>query len=93
MVGTLRFARLRISRRLPILGRKFEFRKLKPRCDRASDQRPSAGAFGGLPCIRRHDRLRLLTGSDVGAELETPLAAVIRDLQGQRAAGIIVPDF
>ena len=41
----------------------------------------------------RHDRLRLLAGRDVGAEPKTPLPVIVGDLQGQRAAGVIVPDL
>ena len=41
----------------------------------------------------RHDRLRQFAGGEIGAEPDAALAAVIGDLQGQRAAGVIVPDL
>ena len=73
--------------------RQLEFRKIESRRDGASDQRPVAGAFGRLPGMRRHDRLRHFAGGEIGSEPEAALAAVIGDLQGQRAAGVIVPDL
>ncbi len=60
MVGTLRFAHPTKLRRLPVLRRQLKFRKLESRRDGAADQRPVAVALGGLPGMRRHDRLRLL---------------------------------
>ena len=79
--------------RLPILRRQFEFRKVESGRDGAADQRPVAGAFGRLPGMRRHDRLRRFAGSEVGAEPDAALPAVIGDLQRQRAAGVIMPDL
>src|SRR4029078_11051355 len=59
----------------------------------AADQRPVAGALGGLPGVRRHDRLGLLAGRKVRPELETPLPVIVSDLQRQRASRVIVPDL
>src|SRR4029078_3881826 len=79
--------------RLPILRRQFKCRKIKSGRHGAADQRPVAGAFGGLPGMRRHDRLRLFAGGEVRPEPEAPLSIVIRDLQRQRGACVIVPDL
>ena len=49
-------------------GASSKFANSKSGRDGAADQRPVAGALGGLPGVRRHDRLRLLAGSEVGAE-------------------------
>ena len=69
------------------------FAKSKPRRDGAADQRPVAGAFGGLPGLRRHDRLRYFAGGEIGTEPDAASAIAIGDLQHQRAAGVIVPDL
>ena len=78
---------------LPSLRRQFEFRKFKSRRDGASSQRPVAGAFGGLPRMRWHDRLRHLAGGEIRTEPDAVLAVAIGDLQLKRAAGVIMPDL
>ena len=85
--------RRRVSRRRPALRRQFELRKIESRRDGASDQRPVAGAFGGLPCVRRHDRLRHFAGGEIGTEPDAALAVIVGNLQRQRAAGVIMPDL
>src|SRR4051794_26916820 len=79
--------------RLPILLGEFELRKIESGRHGAADQRPVAGALGGLPGVRRNDGLRLFAGSEIRAEPETPLPAVIGNPQCQRAAGIVMPDL
>src|SRR4029453_2838713 len=94
MVDTLRFAYLTKSRRLPTLRRQFELRKFESGSNRAADQGPVAGALGGLPRARGHDRLRPFVASHVGAEPDrVPGAALMGDLQDQRRAGVVVPDL
>ena len=61
-----------------------------PRCIRP---RPVAGTFRGLPCMGRHDRLRHFASSEIGTEPDAARAVAIGDLQGQRAAGVIMPDL
>ena len=73
--------------RLPSLRREFECRKIKPGCDGAADQRPVAGALGGLPGMRRHDRLRLLAGGEIRAKPEAPLPVIISDGIGSLSEG------
>src|SRR6266481_6647787 len=81
------------SRRLPAFRRQLERCKIKSGRDRAADQGPVAAAFGGLPGVRRHDGLWQFAGREIRAEPETPLPVVIRSLQCQRAAGVIMPDL
>ena len=88
-----RFRRWRRSLASAAHRRQFEFRKIETRRDRASDQRPVAGAFRGLPRLRRHDRLRHFAGGEIGTEPDAALAAVIGDLQRQRVAGVVMPDL
>ena len=77
---------------LPTLRRQLELRKLESRRDRAADQRPVAAAFRRLPGARRYERLRLFAARDITAERDRLLrAAVLRNPQGQRRAGIMVP--
>src|SRR4051794_23929030 len=88
-----RFAPPILRRRLPILRRHLEGRKIESGRDGAADQCPVTGALGGLPGVRRHDRLRLLAGGEVRAESETPLPVVVSNLQRQSAAGVVMPDL
>ena len=54
------------------------------------DQGPVAGGFGGLPRLRRHDRLRAFARGKIGPQPDrVRRAALMGDLQGERAAGII----
>ena len=77
MVGTLCFAHPTIfttkSPRLPILRSQLKFRKVESRRHGASDQCPVAVALGGLPGMRRHDRLRFFPGCEIGTELHAAL--------------------
>src|SRR4051794_39642846 len=77
----------------PPLRRQLEFCKIKTGRDGAADQRPVAGAFGGLPRLRRYNRLRLIARGEIGAEPGAALAAIIGNLQGKRTAGVIMPDL
>jgi hypothetical protein len=43
--------------------------------------------------VRRHDRLRCFAASEIGAKPDAAPAAPIGDFQGQRVAGVIVPDL
>ena len=70
-----------LAGRHPSLRRQFEFRKIETGRDRASDQRPVAGALGRLPGLRRHDRLRRFAGREIGTKPDAALAGVIGNLQ------------
>src|SRR5262249_53739031 len=63
--------------------------------DRAADQRPVAEGFCRLPGMRRHHCLRTLAGGEVASENEAFDRAVAAccELELERAAGVIVPDF
>ena len=74
-------------------GASSNFENSNPGRYRAADQGPVAVALGGLPGVRRHDRLRHFAGREIGAELDAALAAVIGDLQRQRRARVVVPDL
>ena len=73
--------------------RQFEFREFKSRRDGASRQRPVAAASGGLPCLRRNDRLRHFARGEIGTKSNAAPIIAIGDMQGQCAAGVIVPDL
>ena len=73
--------------------RQLEGCKVKSRRDRASHQRPVAGALGCLPGMRRHDGLRYFAGGEIGTELNAATVVAIGDLKKQRAAGVIMPDL
>ena len=75
------------------LRRQFEFCKIESRRDGAPHQRPVAGAFGGLPGMRRHDGLRHFAGGEIGTEPDGAPVIAVGDLQYQRAAGVIMPDL
>src|SRR4029079_8061819 len=77
----------------PTFRCELEFSKLEPGRDGAADQGPVAIALGGLPGVRRHDRLRLFAACEIRTELYAALAIVASDLQRQRCARIIVPDL
>src|SRR5690606_23342209 len=79
--------------RPPILRRQFKALELKSRRDCAADQRPCAEALRRLPRAGRHDRLWRLPGPEIDSEPECPLAALPRDPQPQRCAGMKMPDF
>src|SRR5271168_1691412 len=84
---------MKILCRLPPLRRHLELRKIKSRRDGASHQSPVAGAFGGLPGVRRYRRLRLFAGGQIAAEPDHAPAVAIGDLQTQRSARVIMPDL
>src|SRR5258708_19191008 len=79
--------------REPIRFGQFEFCKIESGRNGASDQRPVAAALGRLPRLSGHDRLRLFAGAEMGTEPDRTPAAVIGDVQGQRAAGVIMPNL
>src|SRR5258708_33271145 len=79
--------------RRPILWRYLERRKIKTGCDRAAPQRPVTGAFGSLPCLYRDNGLRHFARSEIGTEPDAAPAAIVCDLQAQRVACVIMPDF
>src|SRR6266404_1400891 len=82
-----------LARGRPSLLRQLEFCKVKTGCNRASHQCPVAGAFGSLPCLRRRNRLRYFAGGEVGTKPDGAAAAVIGNLQDQRAFSVIMPDL
>ena len=49
-------------------GASSNLRKIESRRDGAADQRPVAGAFRRLPCMRRYDRLRHFAGGEIRPE-------------------------
>ena len=81
--------------RRPALGRELEALEFETRRDRAAHQRPVAEAFGCLPDMRRHHRLRAFAGREIGAERDAldRTVAARGDLEPQRAAGVVVPDL
>src|SRR3977135_3148959 len=79
--------------REPIRFGQFEFCEIKPRCNRASDQCPVAATLGSLPRLSGHNRLRYVACDEIRTQPDAALAAVIGNLQGQRAAGVIMPDL
>src|SRR4051794_22470569 len=52
----------------PVFGRHLKPGEVEAGRDRAAGQRPVAEAFGGLPCVGGHDRLRALARREIGAE-------------------------
>src|SRR5262249_39628336 len=53
-----------------------------------------AGCFSGLPGAHRHNSLRPFAGGEIGAERHrVRRAAFMGDLQGQRRAGVVMPDL
>src|ERR1051325_1380201 len=84
-----------VSARVPIFRRELEACELESWCHGASDQRPFAEAFGGLPHMGRDDRLRALAGGKIGAELLARHRGAVarRNRQRQRGAGTPMPDL
>src|ERR1700754_430098 len=80
-------------RRRPAFRRKLELRKIETRCDGASNQRPVAVAFGGLPNACGYDGLWHFAGGKIRAESNAMMAAVIRNQQRQRTSRVIMPDL
>ena len=70
----------------PIQFGQLEFCKIKTGCNRASHQRPVAGAFGSLPRMRGDNGLQHVAGGEIGAEPDAALVSMIDNLQTQRVA-------
>jgi hypothetical protein len=83
------------SPRLPSLCRQLEAAPIEAGRNDAADQRPVAEAYGGLPGVGRHDPLRALPRSEIGAERHALDRAfvILRDLKHERRAGVVVPDL
>src|SRR5258706_6555910 len=79
--------------RRPAPRRYLECRKIKTGRDRAAHQRPVTGAFGSLPCLYRDNGLRHFARSEIGTKSDAAPAAIVGNLQAQRVACVIMPDF
>src|ERR1700680_8358 len=81
------------TRRETVRFGKLEFCKIESRRDRASHQRPVAGAFGSLPRFYGDNGLRHFARGEIGTEPDAALTAVVGNLQAQRLASVVMPDL